>query len=156
MCSEIFLQFTRQPGKHDRVHIPEKDLPYWSPSCEFRFWFFSLMNCEHTSFIMLTALDHLNTPSADVKSFYVVRYRYKVGRKFPKDYTRKGDGEKILKGICPPCSKLRKVQPVTAGAFKERDNPPNTLVCPNTSCLESTRTLIHPVLELTLYIVLKV
>lgn len=50
-----------------------------------------------------------------------------MGRKFPKNYTRKGDGEKILKGICPPCSKLRKPKPPEAGAFKERDNPPNTL-----------------------------
>ncbi|KAG0558572.1 hypothetical protein M758_10G036100 [Ceratodon purpureus] len=84
----IPVPWTRQPGKHERIHIADKDLPYWSPSCEFR---------------------------------------YKVGRKFPKDYTRKGDGVKILKGLCPPCSKLRKVQPLTAGAFKERDNPPNTL-----------------------------
>lgn len=82
---------------------------------------------------MLTALDHL-TPSSSVKNSHVVICRYKVGRKSPKEYTRKGDGEKILKGLCPPCSKLRKVQPLTAGAFKRRDNPPNTLVCSKQPC----------------------
>ncbi|KAG0566997.1 hypothetical protein M758_7G097000 [Ceratodon purpureus] len=79
---------TRFPGKHEFSPLKDKDLPYWSPSCI---------------------------------------YRYKVGRKFPKNYTRKGDGEKIQKGIVPPCSKLKKAGPPAAGGFKERDNPPNTL-----------------------------
>lgn len=32
-----------------------------------------------------------------------------------------------MKGICPPCSKLRKASAPEAGGFRERDNPPNTL-----------------------------
>lgn len=79
----------RQPGKHELCRLLNSELPYWSPSCEFR---------------------------------------YKVGRKYPKNYTKKGDGEKIVKGICPPCSKLRKASAPEAGGFRERDNPPNTLV----------------------------
>jgi hypothetical protein len=54
--------------------------------------------------------------------------RYPVARKTPKNYTKKGDGEKIVKGICPPCSKQRKPHPPAGGAFKKRDNPPNSLV----------------------------
>lgn len=54
--------------------------------------------------------------------------RYKVPRKTPKDYTKKGDGEKILKGICPPCQKPKKPKPPEAGAMKKRDNPPNSQV----------------------------
>ncbi|CAM6069150.1 unnamed protein product [Sphagnum tenellum] len=53
--------------------------------------------------------------------------RYPVARKTPKNYTKKGDGEKIVKGICPPCSKQRKPHPPAGEAFKKRDNPPNSL-----------------------------
>lgn len=54
--------------------------------------------------------------------------RYKVPKKTPKEYTKKGDGEKILKGLCPPCHKQKKPNPPKAGAMKKRDNPPNSQV----------------------------
>lgn len=56
--------------------------------------------------------------------------RFKVPRKTPNQYTKKGDGEKILQGLCPPCTKLAKPKPPMSGAFKKRDNPPNSLVRP--------------------------
>lgn len=54
--------------------------------------------------------------------------RYKVPKKTPKEYMKKGDGEKILKGLCPPCHKQKKPNPPKAGAMKKRDNPPNSQV----------------------------
>ncbi|KAJ7534574.1 hypothetical protein O6H91_13G100700 [Diphasiastrum complanatum] len=52
-------------------------------------------------------------------------YIHKMPRKYPSDYTRKGDGDKIKRG------ELRKIapksEPPVAGSVKMRDNPPNTL-----------------------------
>eukprot|EP00249_Psilotum_nudum_P004678 c18183_g1_i4 orf=1087-1533(-) len=53
-------------------------------------------------------------------------YRHRIPRKLPVDYTRKGDGEKIKRGELHKAAP--KAEPPLAGAFKMRDNPPNTLV----------------------------
>ncbi|KAI5066954.1 hypothetical protein GOP47_0017482 [Adiantum capillus-veneris] len=52
-------------------------------------------------------------------------YRHRIPKKLPSDYTRKGDGEKIKRGELHKAAP--KAEPPQAGAFKLRDNPPNTL-----------------------------
>ena len=52
--------------------------------------------------------------------------RHRIPKKMPSDYTRKGDGEKIKRGELH--KEVPKAEPPVAGAFKLRDNPPNTLV----------------------------
>lgn len=52
-------------------------------------------------------------------------YRHRIPKKLPSDYTRKGDGEKIKRGELHKAAP--KAEPPLAGAFKLRDNPPNTL-----------------------------
>ncbi|KAJ7567176.1 hypothetical protein O6H91_02G134900 [Diphasiastrum complanatum] len=51
-------------------------------------------------------------------------YRHKLPRKIPGDYTRKGDGEKIKRGELRKAAP--KAEPPIGGAFRLRDNPPNT------------------------------
>ncbi|MCO5611641.1 hypothetical protein L7F22_065895 [Adiantum nelumboides] len=53
-------------------------------------------------------------------------FRHRIPKKLPSDYTRKGDGEKIKRGELHKAAP--KAEPPLAGAFKLRDNPPNTLV----------------------------
>ncbi|CAM6082602.1 unnamed protein product [Calypogeia fissa] len=76
----------RRAGAHVRIKLENKELPYWSPNCE---------------------------------------YRHKVARKYPKDFSRKGDGAKIKSGELHWA--VRKAEPPLAGAFQKRDNPPNSL-----------------------------
>jgi hypothetical protein len=53
-------------------------------------------------------------------------HRHKVARKYPKDFSRKGDGAKLKNGELRRA--VKKAEPPLAGAFKRRDNPPNSLV----------------------------
>ncbi|XP_002973988.2 parkin coregulated gene protein homolog [Selaginella moellendorffii] len=52
-------------------------------------------------------------------------YRHRIPRKYPCDFTRKGDGEKLRRGeLTKP---VPKAEPPCAMAFRKRDNPPNSL-----------------------------